>query len=152
VAQHCERKKNLVAAREEREFVESVARRLRYKPAPSLNQAEWLRDIFRMLAPLQPRLRRTRPARCMIASNAETWNRWMIGHLMICNEGPIQMSGRHDQVMAAFNKAKANAPPTKWTWHSPVGTNCVMGTHPNVEMKRQGSRPSRTHEGASDRS
>jgi hypothetical protein len=28
----------------------------------------------------------------------------------------------------------------------------VMGTHPNVEMKRQGSRPSRTHVWASDRS
>ena len=34
----------------------------------------------------------------------------MIGHLMICNEGPIQMSGRHDQVMAAFKKAIAECP------------------------------------------
>jgi hypothetical protein len=34
----------------------------------------------------------------------------MIGHLMICNEGPIRMSGRHDQVMAAFKKAIAECP------------------------------------------
>jgi hypothetical protein len=36
---------------------------------------------------------------------------------------------------------------------SPHPAACpVMGTHPNVEMKRRGSRPSRTHVWASDRS